>query len=200
MKRINILIIVTAMLACQAAKGQTVAVKTNLLTYATTTLNLGLEIELSPKWTLDLPVNYNNWGVFVPGVFESNSKVRISMIQPEARYWFCQKFYGHFVGLHGFLGDISMVGDFAKMGLEDNRRYVTDSFYGAGLSYGYHWMINKRLSIEATFGIGHVSGKYVECTDKPKCTYEGDKNSKSDVDLPFIVPTKAGVSLIYIIK
>ena len=35
--------------------------KSNLLYDATTTMNLGLEIGLARKWTLDIPVNYNPW-------------------------------------------------------------------------------------------------------------------------------------------
>lgn len=40
---------------------QNVAVKTNLLYDVSTTINLGAEIGLSPKWTLDLSANYNGW-------------------------------------------------------------------------------------------------------------------------------------------
>lgn len=43
------------------SKAQKVAVKSNLLYDATTTLNLGLEVGLARKWTLDVPFNYNPW-------------------------------------------------------------------------------------------------------------------------------------------
>lgn len=48
---------------------QNVAVKTNLLYDVSTTINLGAEIGLSPKWTLDLSANYNGW------TFSENKKV-----------------------------------------------------------------------------------------------------------------------------
>ena len=41
------------------ASAQKVAVKTNLLYDVTTTLNLGAEFRLAPKWTLDVSGNYN---------------------------------------------------------------------------------------------------------------------------------------------
>ena len=41
--------------------GQKFAVKSNLLYDATATINLGVEMELSKKWTLDLSGNYNGW-------------------------------------------------------------------------------------------------------------------------------------------
>ena len=39
------------------ASAQKVAVKTNLLYDVTTTLNLGAEFRLAPKWTLDVSGN-----------------------------------------------------------------------------------------------------------------------------------------------
>ena len=36
-------------------------VKTNVLYDATSTINLGVEVGLAPKWTLDVSGNYNPW-------------------------------------------------------------------------------------------------------------------------------------------
>ena len=61
--RINKLAI-TLMLAAGTwitGQAQEVAVKTNLLYDATTTLNLGVEIGLGSKMTLDISGNYNPW-------------------------------------------------------------------------------------------------------------------------------------------
>lgn len=73
---------------------QNLAVKTNLLYDASSTINLGTEIGLSPKWTLDLSANYNGW------TFSENKKWKHWLAQPEARYWLCERFNGHFVGAH----------------------------------------------------------------------------------------------------
>ena len=83
---------------------QNVAVKTNLLYDATTTFNLGAEIGLSPRWTLDLSANYN------PFSFSDNKKWKHWMAQPEARYWFCERFNGHFMGLHLLGGQYNVGG------------------------------------------------------------------------------------------
>ena len=58
MKKVAILNLI--MLGCAISEGyaQKVALKSNLLYDATTTMNLGLEIGLVRKWTLDIPVNY----------------------------------------------------------------------------------------------------------------------------------------------
>lgn len=52
-KRIFIALVALGSLICPALAQET-AVKTNLLYDATTTMNLGVEFGLSPKWTLDV--------------------------------------------------------------------------------------------------------------------------------------------------
>ena len=78
----------------RAASAQDVALKTNALFWATTSPSLGAEIALAPQWTIDLSAAYNPW------TFRNDKKMRFWLAQPEARYWFCEKFEGHFVGLH----------------------------------------------------------------------------------------------------
>lgn len=45
------------------AKAQYVAVKTNLLYDAAATVNLGVEVGIAPKWTLDISGNLNAWNI-----------------------------------------------------------------------------------------------------------------------------------------
>lgn len=61
MKKILVCILFILGLLSVESKAQKVAVKSNLLYDATTTMNLGLEVALARKWTLDIPVNYNPW-------------------------------------------------------------------------------------------------------------------------------------------
>lgn len=77
---------------CQLStlSSQTVAVKTNLLYDATTTINLEGEVKLAARWTLGLSGNYNPW------TFSEDKKMKHWLIQPEARYWLCESFAGHF--------------------------------------------------------------------------------------------------------
>ena len=71
---------------------QRLAVKSNLLYDITSTINLGVEYEVAPRWTLEMSVNYNPWS------FSDNKKMKLWMLQPEARYWLCSGFSGHFFG------------------------------------------------------------------------------------------------------
>lgn len=103
MKKVSILIVLV--LGCFIeSKAQKVALKSNLLYDATTTMNLGLEFGLARKWTLDVPVNYNPWKP------DNGRRLRHWGIQPEVRYWFCEKFRRTFIGVHGHYADFMLVG------------------------------------------------------------------------------------------
>ncbi|GAB6395658.1 MAG: DUF3575 domain-containing protein [Bacteroidales bacterium] len=159
--------------------------KTNLLYDATSTFNIELEAGISSKWTLSLPVNYNPW------IFAGNHKFKHWLAQPEVRYWFCEKFNGSFVGLHAHAGGYN-VGGIKLFGTKDYR--YEGRLYGAGFSYGRHWILNTHWSLEATIGIGFARMHYRKYPCE-RCAAE-----LKDATRYYFGPTKAGVSLIYLIK
>lgn len=169
---------------------QNVAVKTNLLYDATATVNLGAEIGLSPKWTLDLSGNYNGW------TFSENKKWKHWLAQPEARYWLCERFNGHFVGAHLLGGQYNVGGIKLPFGLYKNLEdYRYEGWYaGVGLVYGYQWLLGKRWSIEAALGLGYIRAHY----DQYDCPHCGEWRGSGNKN--YLGVTKAAVSLIYIIK
>ena len=100
------------------AKAQNVAVKTNLLYDATLTVNAGIEFGLAPRWTLDVSGNYNSWNI-------KNRKWKHWLAQPEFRYWFCDRFAGHFLGFHALGGQYNVANiDFDFDSWKAN--YITD--------------------------------------------------------------------------
>ena len=94
MTRRLILILGLALSLTGTSTAQTIAVKTNIVSDVTTTINLGLETSLHPRWTLDISGGYNPW------TFAENRKWKHWIVQPEARFWTCGKYDGHFFGLH----------------------------------------------------------------------------------------------------
>ena len=182
-------------LLCAASLGlwaQKVAVKTNLIYDATTTLNLGLEGRLAPRWTLDVSATWNPW------TFADNRKWKQLLVQLEARYWFCEAFNGHFIGGH-LLGGIYNMGNlntnFTLFGTDfgNLRNYRYEGWMlGAGLVYGYQWLLARHWSIEAAIGLGYV---YTE-TDKFECPTCGDR-LETDKPRHYVGPTKVAVNLIY---
>lgn len=192
MKRVLLFITLGMLLLTHNAMAQKVALKTNLLYDATTTVNLGVEYLLSPKWTLDMSGNYNGW------TFSDNKKIKHWLIQPEARYWLCESFNGHFLGAHLLGGeynvgnvdiDLKYLGtDFRK--LKDSRY---DGWYaGAGIVYGYSWLLSKHWNLETIFGFGYVYNHY----DTYGCANCGQKQTK-DQSHNYWGPTKIALNLIY---
>ena len=176
-----------------SVSAQNWAVKTNLLYDMTATMNLGAEVRMSSKWTLDVSANWNPW------TFSDDKKWKQLSFQPEARYWFCEAFNGHFLGAHLLGGiynmsnwdtDFTFLGtDFGK--LKDHR--YEGWMLGAGIAYGYQWILSKHWSIEAEIGIGYVYSRY----DKYRCAGCGRKTEEGKSH-HFVGPTKAAVNLIYV--
>ena len=108
------------------SRAQNVALKTNLAYDAVAAANLGLEFGLAPRWTMDISGNYMPWK------FYTGTSRKHAFVQPEARYWFCDRFAGHFLGIHahGGIYNITGVGILDKIpfmpdevSLLDERRY-----------------------------------------------------------------------------
>lgn len=171
---------------------QEVALKTNLLYDATMTVNLGAEVEVAPKWSIDLSGNFNGW------TLGNGRRWKHWLAQPEARYWFCEALGGHFVGMHLLAGqfNIGHLG-FAHNFLGYHYGNLRDNRYqgwmaGAGIAYGYSWLLNKHWNLEAELGLGWIYAKYdrFECAGCGRRVDSGHKN--------FVGPTKAAISLVYV--
>ncbi len=169
-------------------KGAVVGIKTNALYWATATPNLGVEVRLAPKWTLEAEVGLNPFtNKHDDGSF--GKSIKHFRLHPEVRYWFCESFYGHFLGLHvPYL--IYNVSDIKLLGTEDERHQGWGT--GVGLSYGYSWVVGKHWNIEATVGVGYL---YLE-SDKYPCTNCGQKIETTKKH--YFGPTQAAVSAIYV--
>ncbi len=174
-------------------KAQKVALKTNLLYDASATINLGLEFGISPKWTLDLSGNYNAWK------FSDDKKWKHWFIQPEARYWFCEKFSGHFLGfhLHGGQYNVENFDPGFKLFNSDLRKISENRFQGwflgAGVGYGYTWVLGKHWNFEAEIGLGYAYTQF----DKFECHNCGRK-LESNKTHHYFGPTKAAINLVYV--
>ena len=188
----TILSFVCLVVTALSASGQ-VAVKTNLALDALAIPNVGMEVGLSKKLTLDVPVYYNPWKQ-VMWKQHDRKAFKFFMVNPELRYWFCDKFNGHFIGVHGMGGAYNTTGielpftPFDDLG--DNR--YKGHFYGGGISYGYQHIFSRHWSIEGTVGIGyaHVRYKKYPCEE---CTPMSEKDTKN-----YFGPTRAALNLIYV--
>ena len=177
MKRHIYWLVFAIALAVRTLNAQDVAVKTNALYWALTTPNAAVEVALSQKVTLNLLAAYNPW------TFADDKKMHFWLAQPEVRYWLCEKFEGHYLGLH--LHGAQFFGGFK------DKRY--DGYLaGGGISYGYNWILSPHWNLEAAIGIGYARLWYKE-SPRIHCL-KCEENKHKD----YFGPTKAAISFIYI--
>lgn len=194
MKR-KFLLLSLIIIVCSIAqsKAQSWAIKTNLVSDVTASINLGVETALAQRWTLDISGAYN------PFTFKDNMKWKHWIIQPEFRHWLCRKYSGHFFGLHMFtgeynIGNVDLLPDilgqkFSKFA--DNR--YEGFVVGAGIGYGYAWALGKHWNIEAEAGLGTGYTWY----DKFACRSCGDKLDSSETFFWGITKVELGIVYLF---
>ena len=168
MKKLLLILSFIALFSAKESSAQEWALKSNLLYDATTTINLGFETALAEKWTFDLSGNWN------PFQFEDNMKWKHWLIQPEFRYWTGRTFGGHFLAAHllggqSNFGNIDGLPNFLGSDLSQLADHRYEGWYaGAGVGYGYAWMLGKHWNLEAEIGVGaaYTNFEKYEC---PKC-------------------------------
>ena len=168
------------------------AVKTNAVYDATATANLGVEIGLAPKWTLDFSGNLNAWSK------NDKTKWKHWLVQPEARDWFCDRFSRHFVGVHGIAAafnfgsiknNLSFLGtDFSVLSTMRYQGYA----FGGGVAYGYAFMLSKHINLELEVGFGYLYLDYEKfsCSDCDRRIGDGNHH--------YVGPTKAALNLVFL--
>lgn len=183
--------LLSVLLFSSYAFSQSIGAKTNFAYWATAgSPNLALEFSLGKKFTLETGGGFNLW------TFSDNKKAKHWLVQPELRYWFCESFNGHFLGLHLHGAQFNAGGWDILVGRLDklkDRRYE-GYLYGAGLSYGFQWILSPRWSFEVGLGGGFARIHY----DEFPCTNCGTKITEGNYNYWGI--TKASISLIYMIK
>lgn len=185
--------VLCALALSNKASAQNVAVKTNVLGDAMGSLNIGIEARLADRWTMDLSGHLDPW------TRKDNALWRHGFIQPEARWWFCDTFSGHFLGLHAH-GGIFNVG-----GIDTDTKFLTNDFSilkdsrcqgwfaGAGVAYGYDLILGRHWNLEFEIGAGYAYTRY----DQFECEVCGSVLAEDLTDHYFGI-TKAAVSLVFL--
>lgn len=190
MKR-TLLTVILALGALLGARAQEVALKTNLLSDAALSPNLGVEVKLAPQWTLDLTGQVNAWHV-------GDRRWKHWLVQPEARYWWCEAFSGHFVAAHLIGGQYNWgnlrLPDFLGSDLSRLRDKRFQGWgAGLGVAYGYAWILDKHWNFEAEIGLGWIYTRY----DEFNCQGCG-RRIKENKPHNYVGPTKAALNIVYL--
>ncbi len=175
------------------ARAQDVALKTNLLYDAFENINLGIEFGMAPRWTMDISGEVNLW------TLSHDRKWKHWFVQPEARYWFCDRFSGHFIGIHAIGGqyNVGNINPGFKLFGTDFRNLAHNRYQGwavgGGVAYGYGFILGKHWNLELEVGIGYVYTEY----DKFECLDCGQKIA-NNVPHNYWGPTKAAINIVYV--
>lgn len=162
------------------------AVKTNFLGWVTTSLNVGAEMAVGSRSTVQI------FGLLNPWDF-GNKHVKIWSVEPEYRYWLCQPFNGHFFGIHALGGEYNIKNVDLPFGILPKtirNRHYEGWYAGAGVTYGYQWMLSRQWNLEASAGVGYACSPYKLYG---RCARVLEKKTKH-----YFGPTKVAVSLMYV--
>lgn len=166
------------------------ALKTNILHDETLSVNLAVEWGFAPHWSAEVSGSVNWWQ---PGELSLQHVI----LQPELRYWFCDRFSGWFVNAHAIGGYTPKVG-----GLWDFSQYYEKfpnlkTFYlqnakmlGGGLGFGYDFIISRHWNLELEMGLGYMFVKGDEYSDGVRIL----QGSKFD----YIGPTRLAITFAYL--
>lgn len=176
------------------AKGQNdVAIKSNILYDLTATISAGIEVGLAPRWSLDVSGNFNAW------TMKNDRRWKHYLVQPEVRYWLCDRFMGHFLALHLHGGQYNFGGiknsiNFLGTNLSNltTHRYQ-GWFAGAGVGYGYAFVLGRHWNLELEAGIGYAYTVF----DEFECAGCGRKVN-TDLNHHYFGPTKLAVNFVYL--
>lgn len=185
----QLIIAIVMLFSFNGISAQKAAIKTNIMADATTTMSLAAEIGTAPKNTLELYMHWNPWEL------SDGKLIKHLYLQPEYRFWFCEKFSGSFLGVHLHGGLFNLAGIKLPFGMYPGlktHRYEGE-FIGGGVSYGYQWVLSKHWNLEATLGAGYAYINY----DRYQCGDCGKRLDK-DNDKHYFGPTKAALSIVYV--
>jgi hypothetical protein len=184
MRRLISILILTLAL-CKVVDAQQIAIKTNVLSDAVLTPNLGLELVTGDHTSLDLSF----FGNYIP--FWVNSTVL--GFQPEFRYWFNGRpLTREYVGLTALatMYDVTFGGNI-----------YDGEAVGGGISGGYVINLSERWNFEMSAGVGVMffnQKKYKE--DDNYEDYFSSGGSNANVWGYKLLPVKLGLSFSYIIR
>lgn len=173
-------------LSLTTARAQMIAANVDALWLATLSPNLGFELVVSERSTISLN-----------GLIMSNplgKEVKFYALQPEYRYYFSGRpMYREFIGV----GAIGASYDMTWAG-----KVYDGTAIGAGLTFGYVLPLSRRLNVDFHAGFGLISYKQKEyfVGDQYDADYVIDNAQKANASGFYLLPTRIGISLTYILR
>lgn len=164
---------------------QNVAVNTDLCLDVLQTPNIGFEMVTGEKYSMGINVfgNYNPW----------NYRLKMMGVQPEIRYWLGRRpMHDYFVGIGGIV---------ASYDIHWKGKVYEGYGAGVGLTFGYVLYVAKRINIDIHAGFGIIGYRHKEFYEND---HYDDYTLNGGVQINakgyYLLPTRIGISLTYILK
>ena len=184
--KIKIILIASVIaLTPKVANAQLIGVSTELTSDLLMMPSLGLEVALGGKTTASLNGVVSNkvWG----------KDFKTFSLQPEIRYYFSGRaMHKHYFGIGGIVTDYD---------IHWSGKVYDGYALGAGLTLGYSYSINTRMNIDFHAGLGLYKFKrkeYFEGDDFD--IYAKNRIQHANSNGYCMLPTRIGISLVYIFK
>lgn len=122
--------------------------KTNAPAWFMLWINGGIEIDMAPHFSAELPIYYSGFNYFTRYI-----KFRTLAVQPELRYWPKRDNNGFFIGAHFGLGWYNCAFD-GDSRYQDHNRRTPAIGGGASIGYRFNFCRNHNWKMEVTVGYG----------------------------------------------
>lgn len=165
-------------------------IRVNLLYGASLTPNISAEVALSAHSTLALTYSNNPWKYKAD--LSDNRKFLHGIVGLEYRYWFCERYSGHFFGARALYSEYNISGHNVPTLFKKDYRYKGNA-YGGGAFYGYALPVGKMWNVEFTAGLNVLRMDY----GRYGCqTCDTNREPFKEIRLA----PSAGINLVFLIK
>ena len=169
------------------AKHSYVAVSTNVLYDAVLVPNLGLEFNIYDNWTLSVNGMWSWWTVPTADWYWRVYGGEATVKKYFGKASEVRSMTGHHAGIYGQVISYDLsVGHFGRMSPKLS--------IGGGVEYGYSFPVSNALNIDVSVGVGYLGGRYYDYVEN-----KGHYVWRATVDQKWFGPTKAAVSLVWLI-
>ena len=153
------------------------ALRANLLRWATLTPDLGIEWRIAPAWGLMVNGSWTSW------TWDNNARrYALWEVSPELRWYLGKQ-------KRGYLGLLYKVGQFNYKLCGTGRQ---GDLMGGGITGGYRLRLNRALSLDFNLGLGYLNADY-----EKYITIDGVRVRRGNETKDWWGPINAGVTLVW---
>lgn len=153
------------------------ALRANLLRWATLTPDLGIEWRICPSWGLMVNGSWTSW------TWDNNARrYALWEVSPELRWYLGKQ-------KRGYLGLLYKVGQFNYKLCGTGRQ---GDLMGGGITGGYQLRLNRALSLDFNLGLGYLNADY-----EKYITIDGVRVRRGNKTKDWWGPINAGVTLVW---